>query len=69
MSPALKRTGMMVDQNLVGQCGAGQLAARDKIMDRYYPDWRDNDFATQKLMQRLPMSFKETRADRIRRAL
>jgi hypothetical protein len=47
---------MMVDQNLVGQCGAGQLAGRDKIMDRYFPDWRGNDFATQKLMQRPPTS-------------
>jgi hypothetical protein len=50
---------MMVDQNLVGQCGAGQLVARDGITDRYYPDWRDNDFATQKLTQRLLVSFRE----------
>jgi hypothetical protein len=28
-------------------------------MDRYYPDWLDNNFSTQKLMQRLPMPFKE----------
>ena len=50
---------MMVDQNLVGQCGDGQLAARNKIMDRYCPDWIDNNFSTQKLVQRLLMSFKE----------
>jgi hypothetical protein len=51
---------MMVDQNLVGQCGA----ARSKIMDRYCPDWLDNNFSTQKLMQRLPMPFKEQSRER-----
>ena len=56
---------MTVDQNVVGQCGEGQLEARNKIMDRYYPDWIDNNFSTQKLMQRLLMSFKEH--SRIRR--
>ena len=49
---------IMMDRNLVGQCGEGQLAARNKIMDRYYPDWIDNKFSTQKLMQRLPMPSK-----------
>jgi len=41
------------------QCGDGQLAARNKIMDRYCPNWIDNNFSTQKLMQLLLMSFKE----------
>ena len=50
---------MTVDQNVVGQCGEGQLEARNKIMDRYYPDWIDNNFSTQKLMQRLLIPFKE----------
>jgi hypothetical protein len=49
----------MVDQNLIGQCGTGQLAARSKFMDRHYPDWLDNNFATQKLMQRIAMPFRE----------
>ena len=44
---------------IVNQCGDGQLAARNKIMDRYCPNWIDNNLSTQKLMQLLLMSFKE----------
>lgn len=34
---------MMMDQNLMGKVGEGQRKAREKLMDRYFPDWRDNE--------------------------
>lgn len=51
---------MMMDQSLVGKVSEGQHRAREKLMDRYFPDWRENENLPAQLKEsNTTMSFAE----------